>query len=275
MKHKSSDAITDYLQELLTDTPSPVEASTDLASAKKEELQALLNAHFFSPENSAPVDTSSQTEQPVFVPETSRVNAEKPAATESEKLEHVNPESSASIPSPIEHPSPVPTPANAVREYELMEWAENGRPLWAQTEFDALLLQVAGLTLAVPLIALGHIYPLTAKLAAVPNQAEWFMGLHPTPIGLIRTINTALLVMPERYDPKFLKSAKYLVTIDGLDWGLAVDSVRHPSRLTPDDVTWRKQRSQRPWLAGTIKSAMCALLDIAQLGQLLQSQGKG
>lgn len=152
---------------------------------------------------------------------------------------------------------------------EGLEWLENGRPQWAQSRFDVLLFKVAGLTLAVPLISLGQIQPLTDELTPLFGQADWFMGLQPTPAGKIRTVNTAKFVMPERYDASFLQSAKYVMSINGVPWGLAVDSVNQPITLQPDDVKWRGDRSKRPWLAGTVKDHMCALLDIPRIGQIL------
>lgn len=174
----------------------------------------------------------------------------------------------------VESPAEVPTYAEedettAAHQMEGLEWLENGRPPWAQTRFDVLLFQVSGLTLAVPLISLGQIQPLTDELTPIFGQADWFMGLQPTPAGKIRTVNTAKFVMPERYDERFLKTAKYVVSINGVPWGLAVDSVNQPIRLEPEDVKWRSERSKRPWLAGTVKAHMCALLDIPRFGQML------
>lgn len=152
---------------------------------------------------------------------------------------------------------------------EFLHWCENGRPQWAQERFEVLLFSVAGLTLAVPLIALGQIQPLTEDLTPLFGQADWFMGLQPSPSGEIRTVNTALFVMPERYDPAFEKSAQYVVSLSGVPWGLAVDSVNQPIVLDADDVKWRSERTKRPWLAGTVKGHMCALLDIPQMAQML------
>lgn len=162
----------------------------------------------------------------------------------------------------------------AAFQMEGLEWHENGRPLWAQSRFDVLLFQVSGLTLAVPLISLGQIQPLTDELTPLFGQADWFMGLQPTPAGKIRTINTAKFVMPERYDPRFVETAKYVMSINGVPWGLAVDSVNQPITLMPEDVKWRGDRSKRPWLAGTVKDHMCALLDIPRIGQMLVEADK-
>ncbi len=154
-------------------------------------------------------------------------------------------------------------------ESPLLQWSDNGRPIWAQDRFDVLLFQVAGLTLAVPLIALGHIHPITDELTPIFGQADWFMGLQPSPNGRIRCVNTALFVMPDRYNPDFVQTAKYVVSIDGMDWGLAVDQVQQPNTIDPNEVTWRSKRTKRPWLAGTVKAAMCALIDVPQMGKLL------
>jgi purine-binding chemotaxis protein CheW len=155
-----------------------------------------------------------------------------------------------------------------------LEWMPNGLPQWAQSRFDVLLFKVSGLTLAVPLISLGQIQPITDELAPLFGQAEWFMGFQPTPHGKIRTVNTAKFVMPERYEENFVKNAKYVVSINGVPWGLAVDSVNQPISLMPDDVKWRSDRTKRPWLAGTVKEHMCALLDIPMIGQMLMDADK-
>ncbi len=159
-----------------------------------------------------------------------------------------------------------------VEETQEYEWEANGRPAWAQERFEVLLFDVAGLTLAVPLIALGQIQTLTDELTPLFGQADWFMGLQPTPTGKIRTVNTAKFVMPERYCESFLESAKYVVSINGLPWGLAVDKVNQPITLDPEDVKWRGERSKRAWLAGTVKEHMCALIDIPMMGQMLQAE---
>lgn len=162
----------------------------------------------------------------------------------------------------------------ATPEVANLEWAANGLPQWAQDRFDVLLFNVAGLTLAVPLISLGQIYPLTDELTPLFGQAEWFMGLQPTPTGKIRTVNTARFVMPEKYTDACLDKAKYVMSLDGVPWGLVLDSVNQPMRLDPDQVKWRGDRSKRPWLAGTIKEHMCALLDVPRIAQLLLDADK-
>lgn len=194
-----------------------------------------------------------------------------PAPTKVETAPATPAPSTVETASPVQVEAPADAAVPVENDYQIegLHWLENGRPAWAQDRFDVLLFTVSGLTLAVPLIALGQIQPLNDELTPIFGQADWFMGLQPTSVGKIRTVNTAKFVMPERYDERFLETAQYVVSINGLPWGLAVDSVNQPITLSPGDVKWRSERSKRAWLAGTVKEHMCALLDIPMMGKLL------
>lgn len=148
-------------------------------------------------------------------------------------------------------------------------WCDNGRPKWAQESFECLLFKISGLTMAVPLVELGSIYPINDELTPIFGQAKWFIGLMSVAGSNIRTVNTAKIVMPERYDEKFLQDIRYIISIDGYDWGLAVDCVDKAVTLEPEAVRWRTARSKRPWLAGTVVEYMCALLDVQAMAQML------
>lgn len=152
------------------------------------------------------------------------------------------------------------------------EWLENGRPNWAQEQFDILLIEVNGLQLAVPLVALGQIQPMDDNLTPLFGQSDWFMGLQQSPAGSIKTVNTAKFVMPERYQDEH--DYQYVVSINGLNWGLAVDRIHQPISIDPDSIRWRAKRSSRPWMAGMVKDHMCVLLDIPSMGEVLQKQDK-
>jgi purine-binding chemotaxis protein CheW len=84
-----------------------------------------------------------------------------------------------------------------------------------------------------------------------------------------RVVDTALWVMPERYHPSLKEAYKFILLIEGTDWGLAVDSVAEAIKLKPDQIKWRTPDSKRQWLAGTVIGHMCALLDIRAMGRLL------
>lgn len=139
---------------------------------------------------------------------------------------------------------------------------ENGRPAWAQERFECLIFKVAGLKLAVPLITLGAIHRIDRKFNALPHQSDWFIGILQTPAsGNIKVLDTALCVMPERYEAASRESLAYVLTIHGYNWGLACHELEKSITLEPDQVKWRTQRGKRPWLAGTVIEHMCALID--------------
>jgi purine-binding chemotaxis protein CheW len=279
-RSKNSPPAAEKKPVVLRESPKPVKtlpeyaepASSMETQEKKQKLEKLLQtAHqqFLKQEQKIEPEIQIQTKTFVEVPDeiqdwpietTAEIAVEIPVeATSIETTEIVDQEI-------IEDDQFVEVPN--------LEWAPNGLPQWAQSRFDVLLFDVAGLTLAVPLISLGQIYPLTDELTPLFGQAEWFMGLQPTPMGKIRTVNTAKFVMPEKYNEALLANAKYVMSLNGVPWGLALDSVAQPMRLDPDQVKWRSDRSKRPWLAGTVKEHMCALLDVPRIAQLLLDMDK-
>lgn len=284
---RPQDVLQEYMDDLLTSAEEPLQtAYADPLEAQRERLQKLLYSGVAlaqpDPEDAAiepvvvvppsldaePEAGEAESAQQAF--DRAEREAETELAQEAEQARTVSEQEGglASFQGQTDSEPELQTPEleSAIKD---VEWLENGRPAWAQKRFDVLLFKVSGLTLAVPLIALGQIQPLTDELTPLFGQADWFMGLLPTPGGKIRTVNTAKFVMPERYDDDFLRTAEYVISINGVPWGLAVDSVNQPISLDPEDVKWRTERSRRPWLAGTVKEHMCALLDIPRIGQLL------
>ncbi|MCL6414486.1 chemotaxis protein CheW [Aestuariirhabdus sp. Z084] len=156
------------------------------------------------------------------------------------------------------------------------QWGENGRPLWADESFECLLFKVGGLKLAVPLVELGTIYPLEEELTPLFGQPDWFLGLYKHSTRSIRVVDTAQWVMPERYDADLNQGLKYIISLQGCDWALAVHEVAEAIKLDPEAVRWRTERSKRPWLAGTVIKEMCALLDVGSLSKLIaEAEGQG
>ena len=273
-KNTPSKTILEAKKLNLVPAPEPrfSEPEHQQTEAQKQKLEKLLQSARTHLLAEPTTETKTETTAQVMPEEIQEWDVEAltqlEAATEPTEIAYAEP--LVETPAVVETPMVVETTGHSQVYYiEGLEWLENGRPQWAQSRFDVLLFGVSGLTLAVPLVSLGQIQLMTDELTPLFGQADWFMGLLPTPAGKIRTVNTAKFVMPERYDENFVKTAKYVVSINGVPWGLAVDSVNQPISLHPDDVKWRSDRSKRPWLAGTVKEHMCALLDIPRIGQLL------
>jgi purine-binding chemotaxis protein CheW len=149
---------------------------------------------------------------------------------------------------------------------------DDERPAWAAEPFECLLFDVAGLTLAVPLVCLGSIYPLAGHdLTPLFGQPDWFLGILPSQAGNLKVLDTARWIMPDRYRDDFRQGLQYVISVQGYEWGLAVHQVSRSLRLDPNEIKWRTHRGQRPWLAGTVIEHMCALLDVSELAELIAS----
>lgn len=139
------------------------------------------------------------------------------------------------------------------------------------SEFQALFFKVAGLTLAVPLTELGGIHQID-KIGPLFGKPDWFMGVMLHREEKLNVVDSAKWVMPEKYSEKLAESLnyQYLIMLDESGWGLACESLVTTASLQPDEVKWREGNSKRPWLAGTVKDKMCALLDVEQIIRMLE-----
>ena len=97
----------------------------------------------------------------------------------------------------------------------------DGRPEWAAEPFECLLFDVAGLTLAVPLVCLGSIYTLAGQeLTPLFGQPDWFLGILTCQAGNLKVLDTARWVMPDRYRDDFRQGLQYVISVQGYEWGL-------------------------------------------------------
>jgi len=142
-------------------------------------------------------------------------------------------------------------------------------------EFQALYFDVGGLTLAVPLIELGGIHTVD-KTASLMGKPDWFKGVMLYRDEKINVVDTALWVMPEKYDDKLKESLnyQYIIMLNNSGWGLSAENLVDTVVLKQDEVKWIDSPGKRPWLAGLVKDKMCALLDVDSLIQLL-NDGSG
>lgn len=140
-----------------------------------------------------------------------------------------------------------------------------------EEDFQALYFEVAGLVLAVPLTELGGIHNMT-EVSPLFGKPKWFQGLMIHREQKINVVDSALWVMPEKYDEQLAQSLdyKYLIMLGDSNWGLACEGLVNTVTMAPEDIKWRTSDSKRPWLAGLVKEKMCALLDVKQLIQLLE-----
>ncbi len=137
--------------------------------------------------------------------------------------------------------------------------------------FQALFFEVAGLVLAVPLQELGGIHNLT-EVNSLFGKPEWFKGVMLNREKKLNVVDSARWVMPEKFDQNMEQSLeyKYLITLGKSEWGLAAERLVETESIHPDAVKWRSKPGKRPWLYGTIKEKMCALLHVSDLIAMLE-----
>ncbi|MDY6797390.1 MAG: chemotaxis protein CheW [Pseudomonadota bacterium] len=175
-----------------------------------------------------------------------------------------------SLPEGEPEPEPAPEP-EAVQEPEPEPepGQSSARPDWSEHPFECLIFRVAGLQLAVPLVLLGAIHRIEEPVKPIPGSPRWYMGIRATSQHTLRVVDTAEWIMAGRVPPGARDNYRLIIRLDDSEWGLACDQVAESFTLQPDQVRWRSSRSKRPWLAGTVISEMCALIDVRTMADLL------
>lgn len=251
--NKQQQAINDYLQALLNDVED--EALPELPVAEAEPHTSSLGLDKLIAEiPEVVIETEAET-----VTETVIVEA--------------GPEVSVEV--AVDEPDVVvetaPDVVNAV-DAEV----PGGVPDWAQQRFQCLLFKVAGLTLAVPLVKLNSVIPWTDKIVETPNQTDWYLGLVNSHGKNVKVIDTALMVLPENRRQSLAQDPSdrfsHILLVDNNTWGLACDAIGDVVWLSKDDVKWRQNKKQRPWLAGTAIQLMSALMDTEVFADMLNQQ---
>jgi purine-binding chemotaxis protein CheW len=140
---------------------------------------------------------------------------------------------------------------------------------WAESRFQALLFEVAGLTLAVPLVKLKGVVSTAADVTPMPGHSPMFLGVVSYQGLQSKVVDTARFVLPVERAASLADApgdrCRHLVMIDEGRWALACSRIGDVVDLEPTDIKWRSASGTRLWLAGTVIARMCALLDIDQL----------
>ena len=170
---------------------------------------------------------------------------------------------------PESEPAACPAPAAAAEPAPAEPPGSDGVPDWAASRFQALLFEVAGLTLAVPLVKLKGVVSAAVELTPMPGHSTLFLGVVPYQGLQSKVVDTARFVLPAdraaRLSDDACERSHHLVMIDEGRWALAASSIGDVVELDRSDVKWRSAAGKRVWLAGTVIEQMCALLDIDRL----------
>ncbi|MDG1938970.1 MAG: hypothetical protein P8I62_09045 [Pseudomonadales bacterium] len=157
----------------------------------------------------------------------------------------------------------------------------DNRPAWGRENFRCLAFNVSGLKLAVPVQFIEGMQPLDLFTGTSPLDEPLVKGalilghMKSDPIdgapSFCSVLDTARLVMPERYDNSMKESYRYVLALKNCDWSIAVDSIGGEMALSSQNVRWRSEHTRREWLAGTVVDKMCALIDIDLLNRQMMA----
>lgn len=242
-----------YLNALLTEEEEPkAKAAAVVTTEQKKQLSDLLA-------QASPVQAKPQIQ-----PQTKFVTPAPAVPTPVvEKPKVVIPPVAPVVKDVVKQtPPPLPPSTTVVKDYR-------------QGRFQALFFEVAGLKVALPLKELGGIHQI-GQLNTLPGKPAWYKGVMLYREQKINVVNTAMWVMPEKYDQTLAEKLnyQYVIMLGKSSWGLACETLVNTMTLEQDDVKWRASDTKRAWLAGLIKQHMCALLDVDAMISLL-AQGSG
>jgi purine-binding chemotaxis protein CheW len=144
------------------------------------------------------------------------------------------------------------------------------KPVIPDGEFQVLLFEVAGMTLAVQLTELGGIHKVES-VNPLFGKPDWFKGVLLNRDEKYNVVDTAKWIMPKKSAEKLTGSTeyKYLILLGDSGWGLGCENLIATETLVPDEVKWRNVEGSRSWLSGMVKKKMCALMNVQQLINML------
>ena len=237
---------TDLKQELKTDLQHDIkkELKTELKPELKTELKSELKSNI---KEELKTEISSEV--------TSRVEKQLKEEFESQVASL-----DASIAQAVAHQPPQVPPGSPPKLKRFREL----------DAFEALIFEVRGLQLAVPLISLGSIHRLDDEITPIFGRADWYLGMYRANDRNLQVVDTARWVMPTRGIEPSEAEYDFVIRLGDTNWGLACNAVHQSMRIRQSEVKWRTENSKRPWLAGTVIAKMCALLDVDNMAELLE-----
>ncbi|MDB2705149.1 hypothetical protein N9Y67_01260 [Pseudomonadota bacterium] len=139
---------------------------------------------------------------------------------------------------------------------------------WKRSSFQALLIDVQGLKLAIPEHQLQSIQlkpRLDIKMEN--NKPDWFIGTKQQ----LQIVDTGKIILPLEYQDK-KNNSEFIIVISGGKWSLSCNKIYNVITLSPSSVKWRQQVGNRPWLAATTLEHKCGILNIDALIKQLEEE---
>lgn len=133
---------------------------------------------------------------------------------------------------------------------------------------QALLFEVAGMQLALSLDELDGIenWP-EDGLSQIPGHPSYVVGTLSRPQQHTQVIDLTTLITKQSSNSD---NNRYILLVDNKQLGLAVSAIRHVVKLEGDNVRWRREPGQRPWLAGMLMSPLSSIISLPELLKIIR-----
>jgi len=158
-------------------------------------------------------------------------------------------------------------------QVEIQIEKHDGAPVWeniaVENEFQALFFELSGLTFAVPLADLGGIHRLDDSINVLFGKPAWFSGVMSNNQTLFNIVDTAQWIGTGE-SAQTLNYTHYIL-LGTTKWGISCEKLIGTEVLSRAQIKWRETPGKHPWLAGTVKQKMCALIHAKELVKLLNN----
>jgi purine-binding chemotaxis protein CheW len=132
---------------------------------------------------------------------------------------------------------------------------------------QALLFEVAGMQLALSLDELDGIENWPEEgLSQIPGNASYVVGTLSRPKQHTQVIDLTTLITNQSSNSE---DNRYILLVNNKQLGLAVSAIKHVVKLDNENVRWRREPGQRPWLAGMLMSPLSSIISLTELLKIL------
>lgn len=144
-------------------------------------------------------------------------------------------------------------------------WATGAGSEGSVPALEVMLFRVQGLRLAIPASQLERTADWPPVLLPPQPPHPWVRGRFGAGAALTTVMDSAQILIPPRFRRADPEPCPRIIILRGGAWALTCDAHVESMTLPAQGVQWRTVHTTRPWLAGTLRSHECGLLDVAAL----------
>jgi len=149
-------------------------------------------------------------------------------------------------------------------ETSVVEEDVDALPEWTNAPFSCLIVELEGIEIAIPLLALNSIAKWDQETISIPHQPDWHLGMVRYRDENIFIIDLARIILPHKLEETAEQrrenhGSHFLVLKDNL--ALSCNGIKEIIKLSPEEVRWRSKVPTKSWAMGTLVEKLSVLLD--------------